>query len=464
MNKFKRKLFFSISALVDLLLLVISFLMASNLVFKTVTPQPSYFLIPFLGCTLIWFVIGIQLDLYDNSKQIHSHNVFAKNSLGLFFFSLASSGFLFLITDYKYSRHFLIDVLFIHAILILLWKISLFLVEKSIRKKTPPTKNVVIVGYNSQLDKLISTTYNNSFFDFKLKAVFTDENVLNKMSTDADVAQLDKAINYIKNHKIDQLLISLKSERTALLNELLKIADNNLIRVHIIPEFSDYLPQLFSIDYIANIPLLKLRDEPLKSLTNRILKRGIDVFLSLLAVLFLFSWLFPIIMILIKLESKGPVFFKQKRTGRDGEDFSCLKFRSMKVNSESNSKQATKNDARVTKVGHFLRKTSLDELPQIINVLKNEMSLVGPRPHMLKHTKEYKELVDKFMVRHYAKPGITGWAQINGHRGETKEVEDMKKRAEADIWYIENWSVFLDIKIIVTTIFVVFIKKDPNAY
>lgn len=136
----------------------------------------------------------------------------------------------------------------------------------------------------------------------------------------------------------------------------------------------------------------------------------------------------------------------------------------MKVNSESNSKQATKNDARVTKVGHFLRKTSLDELPQIINVLKNEMSLVGPRPHMLKHTKEYKELVDKFMVRHYAKPGITGWAQINGHRGETKEVEDMKKRAEADIWYIENWSVFLDIKIIVTTIFVVFIKKDPNAY
>jgi len=236
------------------------------------------------------------------------------------------------------------------------------------------------------------------------------------------------------------------------------------MRVRVIPEFSEYLSQTFSIDYVKNIPIMKLRSEPLKSFENIAIKRIFDIVFSLLSIVLLFSWLFPIIAIIIKLTSKGPVFFVQERTGKDGEPFNCFKFRSMTVNALSDNLQATKNDARVTKFGAIARKTSIDELPQIINVLLNNMSLVGPRPHMLKHTEEYRVLVDKFMVRHFAKPGVTGWAQINGYRGETKFVKDMENRALADIWYIENWSFFLDVKIVFTTAFSMFFKKDENAF
>ena len=267
-----------------------------------------------------------------------------------------------------------------------------------------------------------------------------------------------------QQNKIDQILISLPYEYNELINELLKIAENNLIRVHIIPYFSNYFQSLFSIEYLGTIPVLTLRDEPLKKITNRILKRTVDIIISVFLIIFVFLWLFPIIILLILKDSKGPIFFVQKRTGKDGREFNCYKFRSMKVNSESNIKQAIKGDSRITNIGKILRKTSLDETPQIFNVLQNNMSIVGPRPHMLKHTDEYKKIIDKFMVRHFAKPGITGWAQINGLRGETKKIIEMEKRVEADIWYIENWSFFLDIKIIFSTIILILFKKDTNAY
>jgi len=173
-------------------------------------------------------------------------------------------------------------------------------------------------------------------------------------------------------------------------------------------------------------------------------------------------WLLPIIMLLVKLSSKGPVFFKQQRTGLGNTSFWCYKFRTMKVNTNSDRTQATKNDKRITRIGSFLRKSNLDELPQIFNVLKGEMSIVGPRPHMLKHTEEYSAQIDNYLVRHFAKPGITGWAQVNGCRGETTELEQMEDRIDYDIWYIENWSLLLDLKIIFMTAFNMF-KGDKNA-
>ncbi len=163
------------------------------------------------------------------------------------------------------------------------------------------------------------------------------------------------------------------------------------------------------------------------------------------------------------MESKGPVLFKQKRSGRSNEPFYCLKFRSMTVNENADMLQATKNDKRVTKVGAFLRKTSLDELPQFINVLIGNMSVIGPRPHMLSHTEQYSALIDKFMVRHFLKPGITGWAQVNGHRGETRTTDDMAKRVEADVWYLEHWSFLLDMKIMFLTVYNI-LKGEKNAY
>jgi putative colanic acid biosynthesis UDP-glucose lipid carrier transferase len=211
------------------------------------------------------------------------------------------------------------------------------------------------------------------------------------------------------------------------------------------------------------MPLVSLRSEPLQRPINRALKRSFDVVFSMLVLLSLMPILLPILLILIRLGSKGPIFFKQLRTGEDGRSFLCYKFRTMRVNDEADALQATKDDPRLTKIGGFLRRSNLDELPQFWNVLKGEMSVVGPRPHMLKHTEEYSQRVSKFLVRHLAKPGITGWAQVNGLRGETKELIQMEQRVEADIWYVENWSLTLDIRIVIKTIWNM-LRGEEKAY
>lgn len=192
-------------------------------------------------------------------------------------------------------------------------------------------------------------------------------------------------------------------------------------------------------------------------------KRVFDIIFAALVTVLLLSWFIPLVALFIKMESRGPVFFKQLRTGKKGKAFYCLKFRSMSLNADSDSKQASKGDSRITKVGAFLRKTSLDELPQFINVLKGEMSIVGPRPHMLQHTEEYSKTIHNFMDRHLIMPGITGLAQVSGHRGETKELEAMAKRVNADIHYIHNMSALMDIKIIALTVWQV-VRRNENAF
>jgi putative colanic acid biosynthesis UDP-glucose lipid carrier transferase len=196
---------------------------------------------------------------------------------------------------------------------------------------------------------------------------------------------------------------------------------------------------------------------------KRFFKRSFDILFSLFIILFVFSWLYPILAILIKLESRGPVFFVQLRTGRNDLLFKCYKFRSMRINKDADRQQATLNDHRITRVGCFIRKTSLDELPQFFNVLIGNMSIVGPRPHMVKHTEEYSQLTDKYKIRHTLRPGITGWAQILGLRGEVKSPEAMIKRVDADVWYLKNWSFLLDLKIIFLTFWIT-LKGDKNAY
>jgi len=192
---------------------------------------------------------------------------------------------------------------------------------------------------------------------------------------------------------------------------------------------------------------------PLDSLTLRVQKRAFDILFSAGIILFIFSWLFPVISLLIKLDSKGSVFFLQKRTGINNKTFKCLKFRTMTVNKESDSKQAQVNDSRITSIGSFMRRTNIDELPQFINVFLGNMSVVGPRPHMLKHTEQYSALIQHYKVRHFVKPGITGWAQVNGYRGLTDELWKMEKRVEYDMEYLEKWNFIWDIKIIFMTLF-----------
>lgn len=209
--------------------------------------------------------------------------------------------------------------------------------------------------------------------------------------------------------------------------------------------------------------VVKRKRPPLQKVGNRIVKRLFDIIFSLAVILLVFPWLFPIIAILIRRESRGPIFFIQKRSGVKGRAFRCMKFRSMTVNNDSDTKQATKNDSRITKIGSFLRKSNLDELPQFFNVLMGHMSIVGPRPHMLKHTEDYSMQIDNFMERHEVKPGITGWAQVNGWRGPTDLIYKMEKRVEYDIQYIENWSLWLDVKILIMTAFNMTVGEE-NAF
>ena len=184
---------------------------------------------------------------------------------------------------------------------------------------------------------------------------------------------------------------------------------------------------------------------------NRMYKRIFDILFSLSVILLIVPIVFPIIALIIKLTSKGPIFFKQLRSGVNNKDFICYKFRSMALNKDADEIQATRNDMRITMIGKFIRKTNIDEFPQFFNVLFGDMSIVGPRPHMIKHTAEYSKLIEDYMVRQLVKPGITGAAQVYGFRGETKTTEDMKDRVEYDIWYLENWSLLLDIKLIFLT-------------
>ena len=232
----------------------------------------------------------------------------------------------------------------------------------------------------------------------------------------------------------------------------------------IVPDFMRFITRSVSLSFLDNsIPIVSLREEPLRKGYNQLLKRTFDILVSLGFCLTIFPILFIILAPIIKYTSKGPIFFKQKRTGENGNEFYCLKFRTMEVNADADNVQATKGDSRVTPIGAFLRKTNLDEMPQFLNVLIGDMSIVGPRPHMLKHTEMYSQLIDKYMVRHFAKPGITGWAQVTGYRGETKELSEMEGRVKQDVWYIENWTFWLDIKIIFKTVKNM-LKGEEKAY
>ena len=262
---------------------------------------------------------------------------------------------------------------------------------------------------------------------------------------------------------INELYIVTNPDFVVNLKDYFELGDKHCMRLKFIPNLSTSSKFHYNTSDFENLHVIKPRYEPLQDSYNRLIKRVFDVLFSLFIIVFILSWLYPIIAFFIKKESKGPVLFKQLRTGKKNEPFWCYKFRSMTVNDTSDSVQAHKEDVRITKIGKILRKTSLDELPQFFNVLAGTMSVVGPRPHMLKHTEDYNDQINNFMVRHFVKPGITGLAQISGLRGETKHVLDMKRRVNADIEYVQKWSLIYDIQICFLT-FVIALKGDDNAF
>ena len=260
----------------------------------------------------------------------------------------------------------------------------------------------------------------------------------------------------------DELYVCLSRQDRETIRRISQFCDHNVIRFYYIPMSVETLGIDLKREFLDNIEIFTTYDNPLEQPSNKLVKRVFDIVLS---IMFLIptALILPFVWLIMKIQSPGPLLFKQARTGIDGKTFNMLKFRSMHVNDDADKVQATKDDPRKYPFGDFMRKANIDELPQFINVLRGDMSIVGPRPHMLAHTEQYSELIDKYMVRHFVKPGLTGWAQVTGFRGETKELWQMEGRVKRDIWYIEHWSFWLDIRIIWMTIKTIFIH-DENAY
>jgi len=309
---------------------------------------------------------------------------------------------------------------------------------------------VFIVGMNDMSVFLRHLLNNNPMLGYEFIGYVSD-----KPEVDEDVmGNMDELVTLVNQHQIDFLFVTHSAYNDLMKSrELLTLCNKIGVRLRFVPENQYWFKNRMDLESVGSLVVFNPQEIPLDDLQARFFKRVFDVFFSSMVILFIFSWLFPIICALIKLSSKGPVFFRQKRTGINNKTFTCLKFRSMQMNDESDEKQATNGDHRITAIGRFLRKTNIDEFPQFFNVLIGQMSIVGPRPHMLKHTEKYSELIDYYRVRHYVKPGITGWAQVNGYRGETDKLWKMEKRVDYDMSYLENWTFWWDIKIVLLTIF-----------
>ena len=316
-------------------------------------------------------------------------------------------------------------------------------------------RRVVIIGEEKSSSHLIDFFNENPNYGYKLVRFF-DLKTGKKQ-------QIQDCFDFVVAENIDEIYGALSDLSNTDVNALIDFTDNNLKTLKFLPDEKEATSRNMNLDYYGYIPIVSLRNIPLDILANQIIKRIFDIVFSTIILVCFLSWLIPILAILIKMESKGPVFFKQRRNGLNYHEFDCYKFRSMTLNEIADLEQVSKNDPRITKIGRFIRKTSIDELPQFFNVFIGDMSVVGPRPHMVSHTEMYAKRVDKFMVRHFIKPGITGLAQTNGYRGEVESETDIINRVKYDIFYLENWSLLLDCKIVVLTVLNA-IKGEEKAY
>ncbi len=425
----------------------------------------NYFEYIYFGFSLsiAWSTVTLLGGLY-HEKYVLSFEIFTKRTLQIFaYFLVLVLFYVFLVRQYKYfDPAFVFSVLSSIFISLIFNRFLYLAIYNYFKSKEYLINKVIIIGYNNLSKKLVSYLEEDGINKQIVGYCEEFENV-NELSHYPILSNISDALNICKEHGVTEIYSTIAPEHNPSIYHLIQMADQLCIRFRIVPDIGFFVKRHVHIDYLKEMVVISMRNEPLEDLGNRIRKRLFDIFVSSMVVIFIFSWLFPIISLLIWLESKGPIFFKQSRSGKENKSFSCLKFRSMRVNDKANEQQATKDDARVTRIGKILRRTSLDEFPQFLNVLKGDMSVVGPRPHMLKHTDSYSRIIGQYMIRQFLKPGITGWAQIKGFRGETKTLDQMQKRVEHDLWYLENWSLMLDIKIIFITVLNT-IRGEENAF
>ena len=343
------------------------------------------------------------------------------------------------------------------------------------------TRKVTFVGADPELVGILRKLKNDATLGYQVMGYYGDEHLeklvdeieeLEKKNKKKDSVRLKRLGSYEdlmeaieKDDELDlgdELYMCVSRLDRDRIRDVSKFCDQHMVRFFYVPVSVETIGLNLKREMLDDMEVFTTYENPLMNPMNKIVKRTFDIVMSLLILTIVLPFM-PILWLIIKTQSPGPLFFKQLRTGLDGKEFYCYKFRSMHVNDDADKVQATKDDPRKYPFGNFMRKTNIDELPQFWNVLKGDMSIVGPRPHMLAHTEQYSQLIEKFMVRHFVKPGVTGWAQVTGFRGETKELWQMEGRVKRDIWYMENWNIWLDIRIIWMTFKTIFVH-DKNAY
>lgn len=450
-------------ALVDLFLLHSSFFLSEKLV--NVLPGmlnqihiPTYLI---LRIYVFWILAALLFNLYIKLYQ-GNLTTFYRNSWRVFllYFTLFSL-YLSEKNGFKNSINLLVIysgvsgfILFIYRIAILFFKSQYYSFQKNKSK-------IAIIGFNKTGIEL-AESFESDFMAFDFEGILDEKNSIFLEKKEMKLSIITQYILEANQKQISEIYLCENPEILAHVGNLFKIAEKNCIKLKFIPHFDLPADEKIIGQRFEDQMVYTRWNQPLEKLPNRILKRIFDIIFSLLVVILILSWLYPLIGLLIKWQSPGPILFKQKRSGMNAQIFTCLKFRSMRINAESDQKMATFQDERITRIGKFIRKTSIDELPQFFNVLLGEMTIVGPRPHMVAHTKQFNKVVDNFMVRHFIKPGITGLAQISGLRGEIT-MKEWQDRINFDLEYLENWTILLDIKICFITIASVF-KGDENAY
>ncbi|KUO58026.1 MAG: undecaprenyl-phosphate glucose phosphotransferase [Gracilibacter sp. BRH_c7a] len=458
-----RKVIIKVQILIDVFTLVISLLSAYYIRFFDSNGNHldiTYYLKTLVVLIPLQLIIYTFLGIYNEQKRKAFTNdlykIISANILGI----TILLSILFVMKLMDYSRLVFVLFVLINCSLALLQRASIKVLITKKRKQGDSIKRLLIIGGGGLGRKITQRINEINTYEYEIIGIL-DDNISEGKSVSGIkiLGSIDKLDSYLIEHHIDEIIIALPLKQYDKLKYIFGISEKNGIRTNIIPDYARYIPARPLVDEIAGIPLINTRYVPLDNVANNTLKRIFDILLSTIGIIFC-SPILIIVAVVIKIESPGPLLFKQERVGLNRRAFMMYKFRSMRVQEEksSDTNWTTQNDPRKTRVGALIRKTSIDELPQLFNVLKGDMSLIGPRPERPFFVEQFKEEIPKYMIKHQVRPGITGWAQVNGWRGDTS----IRKRIDCDLYYIENWTFMLDIKIIFLTFFKGFVNK--NAY
>ncbi len=443
----------------DFVLLNILFVLGFTQMVDVPNHFNSTYLLFYIYLNASWFILAFVFGAHQIDRNTRKKSIlFGYIKIIVFFFFLFLMFFQATPLNY-YPRSFIKYLFPLYFASLMGWKLVLYYAFLYYRKLGYNYRNVIILGFTPRTLDLQRYFRTNRWHGYRFVG-FIDHH---KSSRKRIIGQWSDIKEVIENYQVDEIYISWDTIPSGIMNEITDAISEYPVKVRIVPELGNFSYKSAELIAYGAVPVLQIHPGPLSYWYNRLLKRTFDVAISLLMIVFVLSWLTPLLYLISLLESRDGILFRQVRTCSDGGEFLCYKYRTMRKNHDADRLQATKNDPRITRIGKFLRKTSLDELPQFFNVLKGEMSVVGPRPHMLKHTKQYRKLIKRFMLRHTVKPGITGLAQVNGYRGEIKRLSELKRRVEYDVSYIETWSFNLDLKIIIFTIWVL-LRGQTKAY